>query len=202
MSPPRALRAAVLFASLGVSSVGCGPRASNNGGAGQGESSGDEARSERAPVEMTLLRARGGPLDLASLRGKALVVVAFLMDDLASQVLLRRAETLARAHPDDLAVLVLSGDRHPPPRHRELVSVYADVLELRSATPVLADDAVRDGATVFGVIEHVPVTYLFNRAGVLARRVDGQLSQGELEALVAPALPPRMTPAATTAAPR
>ena len=93
-----------------------------------------------------------------------------------------------------------------PARHRELVSVYADVLELRSATAVLADDAIRDGATAFGVIEHVPVTYLFNRAGVLARRVDGMLSQAQLEALVAPALPPRLAapaPAAPgSAAPR
>lgn len=175
--------------------AGCAAGRASAAAPSASSASGDESEP-RALVDMTLQRADGRAVDLASERGRAVLVVAFLMDDLRSQAMLRDAERVARAHPDDLRVLALSGDRHPSGRHRELLSVYAEVLELRTSIAVLADDAIRDGATALGLIERVPVVYLINRAGVLARRVDGPMTYPQLEALVAPALPPRMGAAA------
>jgi peroxiredoxin len=140
---------------------------------------------------MVLERANGEPLELASFRGRAVLLVAFTMDDMNSQATLRHVEELVQAHPEDLAAVAISGDRHPHWQHRQLLRVFAGVLELSRTEVVLADDALRDGATPLGAIEHVPTVFLVNRAGVIARRLEGYQGRAELEALVTPALPRR-----------
>jgi len=147
----------------------------------------DDGRPE--PIALTLERADGRAVELGAYRGRAVLVVAFLMDDLSSQAMLRHTERLARAYPDDLAVVAISGDRHAHAQHRELLGVFARVLELSRTEVVLADDAVRDGVSPLGPIERTPTTFLVNRAGVITRRLEGYLGPAELDALVAPALP-------------
>jgi len=49
----------------------------------------------------------------------------------------------------------------------------------------LADDAFRDGRTAVGKIAEVPATIVLDPSGVIARRIDRQLAQGELAAVIA-----------------
>lgn len=147
------------------------------------------ASSRPAPIVLTLERSDGHRVDLANYRGLAVLLVAFTMDHLPSQALLRHLETLARAHPDDLRVVAISGDRHPRERHRELLQIFGSVLGLERTELVLADDALRNGASPLGVIERVPTIFLVNRAGAIARRVEGYLDLPALRTLIAPALP-------------
>jgi peroxiredoxin len=146
--------------------------------------------TERAPaVSMLLDRSDGMPIELADYRGRAVLVIAFVMDDLGSQALLRHAERLATEHPEDLAVIAISGDRHPREHHAELARVYRLVLELNHVDVVLATDEIRQGHSPLGEIERVPTTFLVNRAGSVARKLEGYLTYEDLSALIAPALP-------------
>jgi hypothetical protein len=140
-------------------------------------------------ISLVLPTADGTFLDLADARGRALLVLCVLMDDLPSQAMLRELELLAREHPEDLRVVALVGDRHPPRLLRDLAQTFAQVVGLEHVSVALATDEVRAGLSPLGAIDHVPSLYLVNRAGVLSRRVNGVLTLGALRALVAPALP-------------
>lgn len=142
-------------------------------------------------IAMQLERADGSSLDLASLRGRALVVIAFTMDDLASHATLRNAERVAERCPEDIAVVAVSGGHFVPYQHRILLQSFANVLGLRRTQLALADDVVRRGESPLGVINAVPTIFLINRAGVIARRVEGYQSPAQLGVLIAPAVPPR-----------
>jgi hypothetical protein len=113
------------------------------------------------------------------------------MDDLPSQAMLRELELLARELPEDLRVVAVVGDRHPPRLLRDLALTYAQVVGLERVAVALATDEVRDGLSPLGAVEHVPSLYLVNRAGVLSRRVNGVLTLGALRAMIDPALPGR-----------
>jgi hypothetical protein len=147
--------------------------------------------AQQTPLALTLDGLDGRPVDIATFRGRAVLIIAFFMDDLPSQGILRHAERLARELGDDVAVLAISGDREPYHTHREMAQIYARVNELQRTQILLADDPVRDGSSPLGAIEAVPTTFLVNRAGVIARRVQGYQDYAALRALVAPALPQR-----------
>lgn len=131
----------------------------------------------------------GEPIDLASLRGRAVLVIAFNHDDLRSQATLRDAERVARAHPDSLTVIALCGNPGSFRTLRTLLEAFARVLELEVTKIAIADDHVREGTSPLGAIEHVPTTILINRAGIVSRTVVGLVDQQGMEALVRPALP-------------
>ena len=176
-----------LIASIAVS---CGGAQGSHGTA-----SGDlpgTAVAGAAPIALTLERADGETVDIATYRGRAVLIIAFQMDDVNSQATIEHADQVARAHPDDVAVIAITGDRHPRARHRDLARVFASVSGLQRTDVVLADDPVRDGASALGAITHVPTTFLVNRAGAIARRIEGYLTLPQFEALVGPALPPRV----------
>lgn len=147
--------------------------------------------ASQTPLALTLDDLEGHPVDIARYRGRAVLIVAFFMDDLPSQGELRHAERLARELGDDIAVLAISGDRQPYRTHREMAQIFVRVNELQRTTVLLADDTIREGTSSLGAIEAVPTTFLVNRAGVLARRVVGYQDYPQLRALVAPAIPPR-----------
>jgi hypothetical protein len=143
-----------------------------------------------SPISLALDTVAGEPLELASLRGRAVLVVAFNHDDLRSQATLREAERVARAHRESLVVVAMCGNPGSHRTLRTLLEAFTQVLELRQTTVVVASDAVREGTSPLGPIEHVPTTILINRAGVVSRTVVGLLDQQAIEALVRPALPP------------
>lgn len=159
----------------------------------QGSGSPDEftAPPSQEPVRLVLETAAGAHVDLADYRGLALLVVAFTTDNLASQAMVRNLERVARRHPDALAVVAVAGDAGDARTLRTLLDAYRAVAGLERVVLARAGDDVRSGASVLGLIEHVPTLYFINRAGVIVRRIEAVYSEAQLEALVAPALPPR-----------
>lgn len=149
------------------------------------------APPSQEPVRLVLETSAGAHVDLADYRGQALLVVAFTTDNLASQAMVRNLERVARRHPDALAVVAIAGDAGDAPTLRTLLDAYRDVAGLERVVLARASDDVRNGASVLGLIEHVPTLYFINRAGVIVRRIEAVYSEGQIEALVAPALPPR-----------
>lgn len=131
------------------------------------------------------------PIDVADHLGQAVLLIAFTMDNISSQAMLREAERVAAAHPEDLAVIGIAGENLPPGPHLEMLRVFRQVVGLQRVELARPDLEVREGTSALGVIERVPVAYLVNRAGRLSRRVDGLQSRQQLEELVAPALPSR-----------
>lgn len=129
-------------------------------------------------------------VDLATLRGRAVVVATLSTNDLGSHALARNLERLAAAHPDDLAVLLLATDGYDAPTLRTAMEVFAEVLGVRHAAVAALPAELRAGTTPFGEISLTPAVYLVNRAGRMARRLEGYQNLGALQALVAPALPP------------
>lgn len=142
------------------------------------------------PVRLVLTAAAGEPFDLSDHRGRAVLVVAFTLHDLPSQAMIRTLERVARRHPDDLAVVAVAGDREAPATLRVLLDAYRDVERLERVILATASDEVRAGASPLGEIAHVPTLFFLNRAGVIVRRIDRTLlSEPQVEALIAPALP-------------
>ncbi len=129
-------------------------------------------------------------VDVAALRGKAVVVATLSINDLGGHALARNLERLAAAHPDDLVVLLLATDGYDAPTLRTAMEVFADVIGIRHAAVAALPAEVRAGSTPFGEMTLEPSVYLVNRAGRMARRLDGYQGLSALQALVAPALPP------------
>jgi hypothetical protein len=181
---------ALLVAPLAIAIGSCAAGTSNQSGSTQSEVIGVTS-AEQTPLVLTLDGLDGRPVDIAAFRGRAVLLIALFMDDLPSQGILRHAERIARELGDDVAVFAISGDRQPYRTHRDMAQIFARVNELQRTQILLADDNVRDRTSPLGAIEAVPTTFLVNRAGVVARRVQGYQDYAALRALVAPTLPRR-----------
>ncbi|MEI8256289.1 MAG: hypothetical protein WCJ30_11515 [Deltaproteobacteria bacterium] len=183
------LRAVLACVALGTGSLSCA--------GGHASARGDDSTlvgvtsADQVPLALVLDGLDGTPVDIAQYRGRAVLVIAFLMDDLPSHSHMRHVEHVAREFGDDLVVLAVAGDRQPYRLHRDMAAIFARVNELQRTHILLADDAVRDGASGLGSIDAVPTTFLVNRAGVIARRVAGYMDYPQLRALVEPAVPRR-----------
>ncbi len=129
-------------------------------------------------------------VDLAALRGRAILVAALSTNDLGGHALARNLERLATAHGDDLAVLILATDGYDAPTLQVALEVFADVVGLRHAAVAPIPAAVRAGSTPIGEVGLAPLVVLVNRAGRVARRLEGYQTMAALQALIAPALPP------------
>ena len=140
-------------------------------------------------VELQLERPDGTTLDIASFRGRAVLVIAFMHDDLRSQATLRVVERVAQRHAQSLVVVAMCGNEGPAYQQRILLDVFARVIELRQTLVAFANQSVREGTSPLGVIEHVPTIVLINRAGYVSRTVVGVVDEAAVEALVRPALP-------------
>lgn len=180
-----ARRAVLRSALLTALASSCATSAGTATGARVGQS-----QASARPIELQLETMAGEPIELAALRGRAVLVIAFNHDDLRSHATLREAERVARAHPDSLAVIALCGNPGSFRTLRTLLEAFSRVLELERTVVVVATDSVREGTSPLGPLPHVPTTILINRAGIVSRTVVGLLDQREIEALVRPALPP------------
>ncbi|TAK26970.1 MAG: hypothetical protein EPO40_18495 [Myxococcaceae bacterium] len=132
----------------------------------------------------------GRRVDLAALRGRAIVVAALSTNDLGGHALARNLERLAAAHGDDLAVLVLATDGYDAPTLQVALEVFAEVVGLHHAAVAPLPAEVRAGSTPFGEVGLAPLVFLVNRAGRVARRLEGYQTMAALQSLIAPALPP------------
>lgn len=132
----------------------------------------------------------GRRVDLAALRGRAIVVAALSTNDLGGHALARNLERLAAAHGDDLAVLLLATDGYDAPTLQVALEVFAEVVGLHHAAVAPIPAEVRAGSTPFGEVGMAPLVFLVNRAGRVARRLEGYQTMAALQSLIAPALPP------------
>jgi hypothetical protein len=143
---------------------------------------GTSAPAPRAPtgpaLALTWPALDGGTVELARFRGQVVVIQAFttwsLTDPLATDAL-----GVADARPDVVVIgLALDAEGFV------LVSPWrkgADVHYLIA----LADEPTRAGTSALGRIREVPTTFVLDRAGRVAERVDRALSATELDAAIA-----------------
>lgn len=154
-------------------------------------SSATVVRHAHAPAVDLRVQCLDDALTLASLRGRAVLLVAFSTENLASQLLLRHVDAVAARHREDLVAVALAGDRMDPRDLATVLATYRDIAGLTSTRMCFADDVIRNGESDLGRVDHVPTLFVLNRAGGVARRVEDVPTREALEAMVAPALPPR-----------
>lgn len=157
----------------------CGACGGGGGGGGAGTST--VPRADRgAPLSMVLPALDGGELELASLRGKLVVLHMFTTWSLAAQAEL---DSLAAADAaEDVVVLGVALD----PEGHALVAPWRNGAGVRYLI-TLGDAAVRDGTSPLGRIHTVPTTILLDREGRIRDRADRALAPGELDRLLAAA---------------
>jgi cytochrome c biogenesis protein CcmG, thiol:disulfide interchange protein DsbE len=142
------------------------------GGAGAAEP------GSKIPVALVLPAVDGGEVELASYRGQVVVLHVFTTWSLAATGdVAQLAEADAR---DDTVVVGVATD----PEGSTTVVPWRKALGVRYLV-ALADDAFRDGRTAVGKVVEVPATIVLDPSGVIARRIDRQLAQGELAAVIA-----------------
>ena len=148
------------------------------------------AAADLRDVTLAVDAVGGRRVDLAALRGRAILVALLSTNDLGGHALARNLERLAAAHGDDLAVVVLATDGYDAPTLQVALDVFAEVVGLRHAAVAAVPADVRAGSTPLGEVGLHPVVVLINRAGRVARRLEGYQTMPALRALIAPALPP------------
>ncbi|MCA9674496.1 MAG: TlpA family protein disulfide reductase, partial [Myxococcales bacterium] len=134
----------------------------------------------RAPIAMTLPALDGGELDLASWRGRVVVIHVFTTWSMAATADV--PQLVAADQRDDVSVVGLALDREG----RTTVAPWRRALGVRYLV-TLADDAMIAGHSPLGPLEVVPATIVLDRRGVIARRVDRPLADDELPRLIAEA---------------
>jgi hypothetical protein len=148
---------------------------------GRGTKLGVRAPGDRgAPIELVLPALDGGEIDLASHRGKVVVVHFFTTWSLASQIdiaELQRAR--AAASPDEVVVVGVGLD----PNGYALIAPWRDAT---GADYVIAlpTQEVRSGTSSFGAVVRVPMTVVLDRAGRPAWRHADGLPRGVLAEVV------------------
>jgi hypothetical protein len=148
------------------------------------------AADDLREVTLAVDAVGGRRVDLAALRGRGIVVAMISTNDLGGHALARNLERLAAAHGDDLAVLLLATDGYESGTLQVALEVFVDVVGVRHAAVAAIPADVRAGATPFGEVGLAPLVFVINRAGRVARRVEGYQTLAALQAMVAPTLPP------------
>lgn len=138
------------------------------------------AAPRSAPIALALPALDGGELELATLRGKVVVVHVFTTWSVAAQ--LDVEQLVAADEPADVEVVGVALDADG----RQLVAPWRAAGGVRYLI-ALADDEVRAGRSALGPLPEVPTTIVLDRLGRIAGRVDGQLPAGALAKLVASA---------------
>jgi hypothetical protein len=162
----RGIAAGLVLAALAGVVCGGGAAAARRGGG--------------APLGLVLPAADGGEIELAAYRGQVVVLHVFTTWSLAAT-----ADVPQIAEADAQAGVRAVGIALDP-------EGYAVVAPWRRALGVgylvaLADDELRAGRTALGRVAEVPVTIVLDRWGQLVRRIDRQLADGELAAVLAEA---------------
>lgn len=185
-APSVGLRALTAFVSCAVMTVAC---ASTQTPTTVTQTPSPTTPLRLTPIELTLTVLNDGPVELASLRGRAVLIAAVNTQNLASQALLRSLERVARAHPETLSVIAIVGDPFDPATAQIALGAWRDVLDLRHVRLAPATDEIRRGASELGPIERTPTLFFINRVGAIVQRLEGFQSVSALETLIAPALP-------------
>lgn len=136
------------------------------------------APGSQIPVTLVLPAVDGGEVELGAYRGQVVVLHVFTTWSLAAT---GDVAQLSEADDrDDTVVVGIATD----PEGSTTVVPWRKALGVRYLV-ALADDAFREGRTAVGKIAEVPATIVLDPSGVIARRIDRQLAQGELAAVIA-----------------
>lgn len=129
------------------------------------------------PIAMHLAALDGGELDLATLRGKIVVLHVFTTWALAAQAEI--ADLVTADATADVVVVGIALD----PDGRALVAPWRNGA---GATYLitLADAAIRDGSGPLGRLSTVPMTFIIAADGRLHTRAERALAPGELATLI------------------
>lgn len=132
------------------------------------------------PLDWTLQALDGGEFNVATLRGRIVVLHVFTTWSLAAQ---GEVESLIDADQlDDVVVVGLALDADG----RIMVAPWRKASEVHYLV-ALADDRIRSGHSPLGPLSTVPTTIVLDRSGRLHGRADRQLSGPELTAMIAAA---------------
>ncbi len=157
MTAPRAL-AVVVAAALAAPACGAGAGGST---------------APRRPIALVLPAVDGGEVDLAALRGQVVVLHVFAVWSLeATGDVPQLTEAAAR---DGVEVVGLALD----PEGYQVIAPWRRALGVRYLLTT-ADAAVRAGDSPLGALPVVPTTLVLDRRGVVVRRFDRALADGEL----------------------
>jgi len=131
-------------------------------------------------VSLALPSLDGGELELASFRGRVLVVHFFTTWSLAAQVDLSELKSVRKNQaPGTLEVVGVGLDPDGP----KLLRPWRKAMEVDFPV-VLASEELTKGETVFRRIQVVPTTIVVDGAGRIAWRHEGGLEAGQLARVV------------------
>jgi peroxiredoxin len=163
---------ALAMIGLSVASSACGAAP---GGVGT-----SHAPRAPEPLELTLRTTEGDPLDVASLRGKPVVLFFFATFDTLSQAATRPLSRFARQHADDVHVVAVAVQ----PDARTLAGAWAAALGVSFDVAYERDPRVLAGRSEIGTLAGVPTFVVLDEAGLIVARHTGFASENKLERLL------------------
>jgi peroxiredoxin len=132
------------------------------------------------PLELTLRTTGGDLLDVASLRGKPVVLFFFATFDTLSQAATRPLARFARQHADDVHVVAVAVQ----PDARTLAAAWAAALNIPFDVTYEPEPRVLAGRSEIGALAGVPTFVVLDRAGLIVARHSGFASENKLERLL------------------
>lgn len=140
---------------------------------------GADVRERGRPVEVVVESLDGGDVVLSAHRGRPIVLHVFATWAPAAHTDADQLNALHRARSRDVTVIGIALD---PEGHR-FVAPWRAAVGARYVV-ALASDVIRRGESALGPLRQVPVTFLIDRRGRIAGRIDRPLADGELAKLV------------------
>lgn len=162
----------VVVATLCTMAVACG-----GAQAGVGTS-----HAPRAPEPLALLlrTTEGDPVDVATLRGKPVMLFFFATFDTLSQAATRPLSRFARQHASDVHVVGVAVQ----PDAATLAGAWAAALEVPFDVAYEPEPKVLAGLTEVGELAGVPTFVVLDDAGRIVARHTGFASENKLERLL------------------
>jgi len=132
-------------------------------------------------LDLGLRLSDGRWLELADLRGKAVLLFVFATFDAVSQASLKSLRPFVPQHPEVLVVGIAA-----QPRALQLVEAWDYALDPPFVVGADPYGRVENGESTLGKIETVPTYILYDERGYEIDRTTGLVTEGDLARLVAP----------------
>jgi peroxiredoxin len=168
------------FVTLALVALATAPSAC--GGAQTGVGTSHAARAPE-PLALMLRTTEGDPIDVATLRGKPVVLFFFATFDTLSQAATRPLARFARQHADDVRVVGVAVQ----PDAATLAGAWASALDVPFDVAYEPEPRVLAGLTQVGELAGVPTFIVLDREGRIVARHTGFASENKLGRLLEPA---------------
>jgi thiol-disulfide isomerase/thioredoxin len=150
-------------------------------GGGDGEAGDGALVGRDAPLHFTLKDMHGADVQLASYKGKVIVLNFWATWCGPCKAEIPDLVTLQAQYPDDLVVLGLSVDDTP-----DKMKPYA--AEYKINYPLLVGDGREDVQDAYGPLWGIPVSVIIDREGKIAKKHSGIASREQFEREIKPLL--------------